>query len=756
MPDTLPERSRAIQNTLRSLLSIQSQRENTLIQKVKNMNGFKYNDDSNKIVTITMDMEGPTNTMNDIFLDGLSQTMDRLEKEKDCIEGVIITSAKKEFLAGADLTKVIALEEEDKETFFKFLQDFKAISRRLEKLGKPVVAAINGTALGGGCELALACHHRIALNHSKIEIGMPESMLGLLPGGGGIVRSIRLLGFAAALPLLLEGKRLKPEKARTAGLIHDTAETEEELHSKAVDWIKANPEAIQPWDKKGYKIPGGDMTNTQVLQMVQAAPGMLKKKTKGLMPALEVILDVAVHSLRVDLETALRVESRGLVKLIQTPEAKNMINTFFFNLKDVRSFRPEGVEKSKVKRLGVIGAGMMGQGISYVSAKKGIDVIMVDVDLEAAEKGKAYSEKLLDKALGKGRITEEKKNEILSRIKPTSNSQDLEQCDLIIETVFEDLVLKHGIVKDNEPFLKEHGVFASNTSTLPITDLAKPSTKPENFIGLHFFSPVDKMPCLEIITTEKTSAETLAKSIDYANQIGKIPIVVNDGRGFFTSRVFMTFVDEGIRLLSEGIDPVLIENLVEQTGMPVGPLAVIDEVGLKTGLKITQTNIDLDALHGEKTVDLDSPGYQIGKRLVEEFKRGGRGYGGGYYEYPDDGKKFIWPQLYDLYYKKEAELPFQDIKDRVLFRMVIESLRCLEDGVLKTVRDANIGSIMGFGFPPHTGGVFQFINMLGSKNFLARTRQLQNRYGDRFNPPGILEEKAAKNDKFLDKTRMLT
>ncbi|MBU3917539.1 enoyl-CoA hydratase/isomerase family protein, partial [bacterium] len=432
------------------------------------MNGFKYTKDSDNIVTVTMDMEGSTNAMNEIFLDGLSRTMDRLEKELDEISGVIITSAKKEFLAGADLTKVIDFEEGDKETFFKFLQDFKAISRRLETLGKPVVAAINGTALGGGCELALACHHRIALNSRKIEIGMPESMLGLLPGGGGIVRSIRLLGFAAALPLLLEGKRLKPEKALVVGLIHDIAETEEELYIKAVDWIKANPEATQPWDNEGYKIPGGDMTNPQVVQMAQAAPGMLKKKTKGLMPALEVILDVAVHSLRVDFETALRIESRGLVKLIQTPEAKNMINTFFFNLKDVRSFRPEGVEKSIVTKLGVIGGGMMGQGISYVSAKKGIDVILVDVDLEAAEKGKAYSEKLLNKALGKGRITEEKKTEILSRIKPTSNSQDLEGCDLIIETVFEDLDLKHRIVENNEHYLKQNGVFASNTSTLPI------------------------------------------------------------------------------------------------------------------------------------------------------------------------------------------------------------------------------------------------------------------------------------------------
>ncbi len=713
------------------------------------MTDFIYEKDAQQIVTISMDMEGPTNAINQAFLDAFSKTMDRLEKEKNDINGVIITSAKKEFLAGADLVEVILINEDTKEEFFHFVEAYKALLRRLEKFGKPVVAAINGTALGGGCELALACHYRVAVN-TKIEIGMPEVTLGLLPGAGGIVRTVRMLGFAGALPLLLEGRRLRPEKALKAGLINEIGSDEAEILERAKAWIKANPEAAQPWDQKGYKIPGGDFSNNQILQMAQGAPGMLKKKTKGLMPAPEVILDVAAHSMRVDIDTALRVETRGLVKLVLTPEAKNMINTFFFNLKDVRNSRPKGIEKSIVKKLGLIGAGMMGQGIAYVSAKRGIDVVLLDVSLEAAKKGKDYGATLLDKALAKGRITEEKKAKVLDAIKPTADSEDLKGCDLIIETVFEDLALKHQVVGNNEKYLAENGIFASNTSTLPITDLAQPASKPSNFIGLHFFSPVDKMPCLEIITPEKTSRETLAKAIDYAGQIGKIPIVVNDGRGFYTTRVFMSFVDEGVRLLDEGLDPVLIESLVEQTGMPVGPLAVVDEVGLKTGLKITETNIALDKLHNEKTVDLESPGYLIGKRLVEEFQRGGRGLGGGYYEYPENGSKFIWPELYDLYVKKEVVLPHGDIKERFLFRMAIESVKCLEEGVLNTVRDANIGSIMGFGFPPHTGGVFQYINMLGSATFLKRAKELQEKYGERFAPPEILINKAENNESFLD------
>jgi 3-hydroxyacyl-CoA dehydrogenase/enoyl-CoA hydratase/3-hydroxybutyryl-CoA epimerase len=714
------------------------------------MNGFIYDIDAEGIVTITLDMAGTTNVMGTTFADDLGQVVDRLEKEKESLKGVIVTSAKRDFLVGADLEMIKSLSSGSIEDFFSSAQKMKAHFRRLETLGRPVVAAINGSALGGGCELTLACHHRIALTHPKIQIGMPEVQVGSLPGGGGIVKSVRLLGLAAALPLLLEGKRLNPSKALAAGLIHELADDADDLKAKAVGWIHANPKAKQPWDEKGYKIPGGDLRNPKVLQMVQMAPGVLRKRTKGLLPAPEAILDVAVSSLKLDFETALRIETREMARLNQTPEAKNMINTFFFNLKDVRAYRPEGIEKSKVNVLGVVGAGMMGQGIAYVSAKAGIEVRLVDVDLSAAEKGKAYSEKILDKAMAKGRKTEEQKKRLLERIKPSADQRSLEGCDLIIETVFEDLGLKHKIVKDCEPYLVENGMMSSNTSSLPIAELAKPSEKPENFIGLHFQSPVDRMPCVEIIATKDTSQETIARSLDYARQINKIPVLVNDGRGFFTTRVFMTYGDEGTRMLEEGVDPVLIENLSKAAGFPIGPLAVMDEVSQKTSLKVLETNLNLDQMRGENTVDTNSPVFQIQKQLIEDFSRGGRAYGGGFYEYPQEGRKYIWPKLYELYHKEDLEISHQDIQDRFMYRWVIESLHCLEEGVLNTIRDANIGTVMAIGFPAHTGGVFQFINMLGPKAFYERTRELRERYGERFAPPEILKSKIQNNDLFLD------
>lgn len=714
------------------------------------MNVFKYTKDADNIVTISLDMPGSINMITDQFLQDFSETIQRLEDEKESIQGVIVTSSRKEFLVGADLNIILTLNEDNIGEFVEFATELKSLYRRLETLEKPVVAAINGSAIGGGCELTLACHHRIALGNPKIEIRMPEVEIGSLPGGGGIVKTVRLLGLAAALPLVLEAKRLNPAKAQKVGLVHDLAKDEDELKEKAIAWIKANPEAVQPWDVKGYKIPGGDTKNPKILQMVQAAPGMLKKKTKGLMPAPEVILDVAVHSLKVDFETAMKVETRAMAKLNLTPEAKNLINTFFFNLRDVRSYRPEGIEKTKVNKVGVIGAGMMGGGIAYVSAMAGIEVRLIDRDQAAAEKGKAYSTRILDKAVAKGRLTEEGKNAILERIQASDDQSSLDGCDLIIETVFEDLTLKHQIVKDCEPFLVANGIMSSNTSSLPITELAKPSQKPENFIGLHFQSPVDRMPCLEIIATRETSDETIARSLDFASQIKKIPVLVNDGRSFFTTRVFATFGDEAARLLAEGVDPVIIENMAKMAGFPAGPLTIIDEVSQQTTLKILQTNMEMDRLLDEHTVDVSAPLYEILKTMVDDLGRGGRAYGGGFYEYPKEGRKQIWPKLYELYHKKETDLPHQDIKDRFMFRWVIESLLCLEEGVLNTVRDANIGTVMAIGFPAYTGGVFQYINMLGTKNFYERTLELQKAYGDRFTPPEILKKKAENDEPFVD------
>jgi len=715
------------------------------------MSGFIYEKDTDNIVTITMNMTGPVNAINAEFNVLLPETVERLEKERDGIAGVILTSAKKTFFAGGDLKYLVSIEKGEEEKFFKENLEIKSLFRRLEQLGKPVVAAINGAALGGGYELCLACHHRVAVNDSKILIGLPEVTLGLLPGGGGVVRLIRKLGLEKALPFLLEGKRIRPDKALEAGLIEEIAADRKEMMNKAAAWIKANPDARQPWDKEGYSIPGGDAKNPKIIQMLQMAPAMLKKRTRGLMPAPETILDVAANSLRVDFDTAQRIESRGLAKLVVTPEAKNLINTFFFQMNELNAggSRPREIEKSKIKKVGLLGAGMMGQGIAYVSAKVGIEVILKDVSVEAAEKGKAYSEKLLSKAVARGRMDEDKKAKILGLIKPTAEDKYLEGCDLIVEAVFESIELKAQVTRDTESYLTENGVFGSNTSTLPITELAKASARPENFIGIHFFSPVDKMPLVEIITGVKTSAETLAKAFDYVQQIKKTPIVVNDSRGFFTSRVFTTFLEEGCKLLKEGLDPVLIDALAHQAGMPIGPLAIHDEVSQELTRKAGETNRELDEARGENYCRISETTDEIVNRLVEEYGRRGRAYGGGHYEYPENGKKRIWPKLYELYHKPDTKIPHQDVRDRILFRQVIESLRCLEEGVFNAVRDGNIGSIMGIGFPAHTGGVFQYINTYGVKKFQQRAAELAKTYGDRFEPPAILVEKAERGELFV-------
>lgn len=708
------------------------------------MSGFIYEKNKDNIVTITMDMPGPVNAMNEEFIRLMEETVIRLESEKNDITGVIITSAKDTFFAGGDLNQLVKIQKGQEKEFFDSAEKNKSFLRRLELLGKPVVAAINGAALGGGCEICLACHHRIAINNPKSQIGMPEVSLGLLPGAGGTVRTVRMLGLEKALPLLVEGKRLKPEKALEAGLINELANDRDDMMQKAVKWIKENPTAAQPWDQKGYKIPGGDAKHPYIIQILQAAPSMLYKKTKGLMPAPKKILSVAAESLRVDFDTALRIESRGLTSLVVSPEAKNMINTFFFQLNDLNAggSRPKGVEKTKVKKLGMIGAGMMGQGIAYVSAKVGIEVILKDISREAAEKGKAYCEKLCAKLVSKGKMAQAQMDELLNLIKPSAEDKDLEGCDLIVEAVFENIELKNKIISGTEKYLVKNGVYGSNTSTLPITELSKATEKPENFIGIHFFSPVEKMPLVEIITGRKTSPETLAKAFDFAQQIKKTPIVVNDSRGFFTSRVFGTFIDEGCKLLQEGINPVLIDTLAKQAGMPVGALAVHDEVSQELTKKVGATNKELDAKRGESFCSTNPTTMEIGNRMVDEFKRGGRAYGGGYYDYPENGPKRIWPKLYDLYYKPEVNYPNQDIKDRILFRQVIESVKCLDEGVFNAVRDANIGSIMGIGFPPHTGGVFQYINTYGIRKFVERAQELAAKYGERFNPPASLKKKA--------------
>jgi 3-hydroxyacyl-CoA dehydrogenase/enoyl-CoA hydratase/3-hydroxybutyryl-CoA epimerase len=711
---------------------------------------INFEKDSNNIVTLTMDMPGQSaNTMNADFRSAILEVADRIEREIESISGVIFASAKKTFFAGGDLKELIQVQKENAKEFFEMVEKIKAPLRKIETQGVPTVAAINGAALGGGFEICLSCHHRIAINDPKLKVGLPEVSLGLLPGGGGVARMTRLLGLEKALPFLMEGKQVNPAKALKAGLIHDTAENAEELISKAKAWIKANPKSQQPWDIKGYKIPGGAPNHPAVAQKLAIIPSILRQKTKGCYPAPERILSAAVEGAQVGFDHASTIESRYFTELTTSQVAKNMIGTFWFQLNEIKAggSRPDGIDSYTTKKVGILGAGMMGAGIAYSTAIRGIDVVLKDVSLEAAEKGKAYSEGLLKKRVSRKQMTEEKKDQILSAITPTADAKDLNGCDLIIEAVFENRELKAKVTQEAEQHMAEGGVFASNTSTLPITGLAEASKNTEKFIGLHFFSPVDKMPLVEIITGKETSDETLARAFDYVLQINKTPIVVNDSRGFFTSRTFSTYVGEGLNMVAEGIHPQLIESAALQAGMPVGPLAVQDEVSLSLSRKVTnQTRLDLQAEGSDLPV---SPSEDVTNRMIDEFSREGKAAGAGFYDYPTNGKKKLWPGLEEHFVKEGANLPLVEIQERLLFRQALETLRCFEENVLTSVRDANIGSIFGLGFAPWSGGAIQYVNQYGVRKFYQRAKELADQYGDRFAPPKLLEEQAEKDTAFV-------
>ena len=712
---------------------------------------FHYEKDSNNIVTVTMDMDGPVNSMSDAFLPALEATLGKLEADAD-LAGVVLASGKSTFFAGGDLNMLCAVTEETVEAFFEGMCATKAAMRRLEMLHAPVCAAINGAALGGGLELALSCHHRIAWNNRSVQLGFPEVTLGLLPGGGGNVKAVYLMGLMAANEYIVEGKRVAPEKALASGLIDAVIEDKDELLSAAKQWLLANKDdesaRTQPWDTKGYKIPGGNIRNPQVAQMVTMGAPMIRKNTRGLLPAPEKIFDVAVQALTVDFETAMRIESRGLAELALTPQAKNMINTFFFQMNKVNggASRPKEVPPQKTEKVGILGAGMMGQGIAYSSAMVGIEVVLKDISLDAAIKGKAYTQALLQKRVDKGRMTDEKMAQVLSLIHPTASDEDLDGCDLIIEAVFENMTLKHQMTRDLEPRLAEGGVWGSNTSTLPITQLAQASQNAEKFIGIHFFSPVDKMPLVEIIMGEQTGDLALAKAFDFTKQIKKTPIVVNDSLGFFTSRTFGTYLDEGVRLLVEGMKPLRIDNLGKAVGMPVGPLTVYDEVSLELSRKASQTWKEMGLSVGDDDRSITAG---VVETMVGDYGRGGRYHGGGFYEYGADGSKEVWSGLAELYGATASPLSDADAKDRLLFRQVIEALKCLETGVLRTVADGNIGSIMGIGAPAWTGGLLQFVNTYGLQNFIDRCASLSAAYGERFQAPAIVAEKLVKGETFV-------
>ena len=720
----------------------------------------KYDRGDDGIVVLTLD--DPTasaNTMNELYKESMGAAIDRLYAEKEDVTGVVVTSAKKTFFAGGNLKRMLDATPEDAQAVFEMCEAIKADLRRLETFGKPVVAAINGAALGGGLEITLACHHRILVDDPKIELGLPEATLGLLPGGGGVTRTVRMFGIQSALmDILLQGTRFKPEAAKEKGLVDELVKDRDHLVPAAKKWINANQDdpiaASNPWDRDGFKIPGGTPSTPSLAQFLPAFPSMLRQQTKGAVyPAPRAIMSAAIEGAQVDFETASRIESRYLANLVVGSNSKNMIQAFFFDLSAINSglLRPEGVPKFTATKVGVLGAGMMGAGIAYSCARAGMEVVLKDVEQASADKGKAYSDKILSKAVQRGKMDEKKKSEVLDRITPTTEANDFKGCDLVIEAVFEDPTLKAQVFGEIQDVVNPDALLCSNTSTLPITELAEGVNRPADFIGLHFFSPVDKMPLVEIIRGEQTTDEAVAKALDVVMQIRKTPIVVNDSRGFYTSRVIGTMVMEGLAMLGEGVHPMSVERAATQAGYPVGTLQLSDELNMELMAKIQKA-----------TADAAGEGYQAhpGEGVVAkmlEAGRPGRLRGKGFYEYDENGGRgSLWTGLAELFPSNDEPADIEDLKDRYLFIEALETAKCFEEGVIESSAAANIGSIMGIGYPALTGGTVQYMQGYdgrtgqGLKGFVARARELAAAYGDRFTPTDRLVEMAEKGESFPD------
>ncbi|MCI3934144.1 3-hydroxyacyl-CoA dehydrogenase NAD-binding domain-containing protein [Streptomyces sp. AN091965] len=717
---------------------------------------IRWEQDDTGVVTLVLDDPNQSaNTMNQAFKDSIAAIADRAEAEQDSIRGIVYTSAKKTFFAGGDLKEMIQVGPENAQAAFEAGTAIKNALRRIETLGKPVVAAINGAALGGGYEICLASHHRIALDAPGSKIGLPEVTLGLLPAGGGVTRAVRLMGIAdALLKVLLQGTQYTPRRALENGLVHEVAATPEEMLAKARAFIDAHPESQQPWDVPGYRIPGGTPAHPKFAANLPAFPANLKKQLNGApYPAPRNILAAAVEGSQVDFETALTIEARYFTELVTGQTAKNMIQAFFFDLQAVNSGanRPRGIEPRQVRKAAVLGAGMMGAGIAYSCARAGIEVVLKDVSAEAAAKGKAYSEKLCEKAVARGRTTREKADALLARITPSADAADLAGCDAVIEAVFENPELKHKVFQEVQDVVAPDALLCSNTSTLPITLLAEGVARPVDFIGLHFFSPVDKMPLVEIIKGERTGEEALARAFDLVRQINKTPIVVNDSRGFFTSRVIGHFINEGVAMVGEGVEPASVEQAAAQAGYPAKVLSLMDELTLTLPRKIR--NESKRAVEEAGGTWPTHPAEAVIDRMVDEFDRPGRSGGKGFYDYGDDGRRTaLWPGLREHFTRPGHSIPFRDMQERMLFSEALDTVRLLEEGVLTSVADANIGSIFGIGFPGWTGGVLQYINGYegGLPGFVARARELAERYGERFAPPALLVAKADRGEKFTD------
>ena len=719
------------------------------------LENLRYETDNQGIATITWDMPGrPVNVLSEATMSEFSECVEKA-LDDDSVKGIVITSAKPGmFVAGADLSMLAGAsssgggkslsDEERAKALFEGNLALNKMLRRLETGGKPVAAAINGTALGGGLEIALASHYRVVADHPKILIGLPECTVGVMPGGGGTQRLPRLLGAMQALPLILQGKRLAPKAAQSMGIVHKVVPGDE-LVAEAKRWILEDGDAVQPWDKKGFRIPGGGPYSKGGMPVFMGGAAMLRQQTYDNYPAQKAALQAVYEGLQVPMDTALRIESRHFTSLLLDPTSRNMIRSLFLSMGELEkgARRPKDVPPTECKKLGMLGAGMMGAGIAYVSARAGIEVVLIDRDQESAERGKKYAESLLEKRVKRGRETTKKMIETLERIAPTSDYAQLEGCDLVIEAVFEDRGIKAKVTQQTEAVISEDAIFGSNTSTLPITGLAEASSRPEKFIGIHFFSPVDRMKLVEIIMGDKTSPEALAVAMDYVRKIKKVPIVVNDSRGFYTSRVFGTYVGEGIQMLAEGVSPALIENAGRATGMPRGPLELNDDVALDLAYKVRQQTMkDL----GEKYVA--GPADSLIEKMVVDLERFGRKNGKGFYEYPEDGKKFLWPGLSDLIAEAEEQPGVDLLKRRFLHAQAVDAARCFEEGVITDVRDGDVGAILGWGFAPWSGGPLSYIDTIGTKRFVEECQELAKTYGERFTPGPQLVEMAEKGETY--------
>jgi len=708
---------------------------------------IQYTVDADGVAILTLDVPGRTmNVLTPELVDDLQSCVEKLAGDQ-AVKGAVITSAKPSFMAGADLKDLVTAYDRGLtvEAGYRQSQALSQVFRQLETCGKPVAAAINGVALGGGLELCLACHYRVLADDPKAKIGLPEVTIGLLPGGGGTQRLPRLIGVREALQLMLEGRQLTPDKALKLGIVHELAPADQ-LVEHARRWVLEEGDPEAPWDKKGFRIPGGaGAMHPKAVETFMVGTSLLAGTAFHNYPAPKAIMSAVYEGTITPFDTGLRIEGKYFAQLVSGVVARNMMRTLFINKgeADKLARRPDGVEKSTVKKLGILGAGMMGAGVAYVSARAGIEVVLLDTALESAEKGKAYSRALLEKAISRGKSTRDKADALLGLITPTTDYADLEGCDLVIEAVFESREIKATVTAKAEAVIPNTAIFASNTSTLPITGLAEASERPEKFIGIHFFSPVDKMPLVEIIVGKKTSDEAIARSLDYVQQLRKTPIVVNDSRGFYTSRCFMTFANEGMTMVAEGINPALIENAAKMASMPVGPLAVIDEITIELGYKIAmQAKVDL----GDAFQPIS--GFDIMKKMVEELERKGKRYGKGFYDYPEDGQKRLWPGLTELYPRAEEQPSVDEVKSRLLVIQALETARCYEEWVLSHPADSDLGSIFGWGFPPWTGGTLSFIDTMGTGEFVAECDRMAEVYGPRFEVSDWLRARAEKGETF--------